>query len=270
MFEFLQPVTLADAVALLRDKPNTKILAGGTDLIIGLKANPGMCEYLLDCKKIPELNELLVDGATLTVGACVTLTKLLEAELPGEYDVLKQGAGELANHLLRNRATLIGNICNASPGGDIIPACLVLGAVVEAVSASGTRQIPLGEFFTGVKKHVLRPDEIAARLIFSPSKGRGFYKKKKRIRGHDLAQVSVAAYYTDDSVLSLAFGAVGPTPVLLDLGKIEKGRLASEKEAIIEKAAAAVSPIGDVRSSKEYRLSMLRHFTGEIIDALSN
>lgn len=271
MYDFLQPQTLEQAVKLLAEKPEPRVLAGGTDLIIALKNKAVSCGCLIDYKKIPSLNTIRVSEEGLEIGAAVTCSQILESDvITGAHKLLKQAAAQLANSLLRNRATLAGNLCNASPGGDLLTACLVLDAWVEAVSQRGTRRILLKDFFKGVKRHALSPDELLTKVVFPPQEGVGRYLKKKRIRGHDLAQVGVSAFYHSSGRLSMAFGAVGPTPILLDnLGTYTKEQLAAQREAILDSAVSAVRPIGDVRSSKNYRLAMVRHLSGKIIDELS-
>ena len=269
MYKFLSPTTTEQACKLLRDTQNLRILAGGTDLIIALKDNIAVCDYVMDIKKIPSLNELEESADGLSVGAAVTIGRLKESGLlQGCYHALFQSASELANSLLRNRATLAGNICNASPGGDMLPSCLALGAWVETMSANGGRRIALENFFTGPKKHVLTPDEMVVRTVIPKSGGFSTFRKKKRIRGHDLAQISVACSYGTDKALTLAFGAAAPTPVKLELGSIERAQLRERKYDIVNKAAEFVKPIGDVRSSKEYRLAMIRHMTAEVIEEI--
>lgn len=270
MPEFIQPTTLQQALDLLREKQNVKFLAGGTDLIIQMREKLVRPACLMDVKKIPELQVFGYSAEGLEIGAAVTCNQILDATLQPAHEVLKQAAGTLANTLLRNRATMVGNICNASPGGDMIPAGLVLQAKLVTASPSGGRVIPLKDFFTGVKKHVLAPDELIVKIVLPMTEGRGVYLKKQRIRGHDLAQVGVAGFYAAGGALTLAYAAVGPTPILLeDLGTYTLADLASKKEALLDKCEQRVSPIGDVRSSKEYRLAMVRYLTGKVLDTFS-
>jgi carbon-monoxide dehydrogenase medium subunit len=183
--------------------------------------------------------------------------------------VLKQAAATLANNSLRNRATLVGNICNASPGGDMLPASLVLSGSVVTASPRGERRVPLKDFFTGVKKHVLARDEIVLRVVFPELYGKSIYLKKRRIKGHDLSQVGVAGFYGDDGELRFALGAVGTTPLLVDFGKIGKTELAARADEISDTVQKAAKPISDLRASKEYRLDMARLFAGRIAAAFA-
>jgi carbon-monoxide dehydrogenase medium subunit len=266
-YQFLQPSTLAEATEILNSHEDVRVLAGGTDLLVLLKDRVLTCRYVMDIKKISELNVLCKSENGLEIGGAVSLNKILASDLTGGcYSVLRDGALALANSLLRNRATLIGNICNASPGGDMLPASLVLGGVLEAVSVSGSRLIPLCDFFTGVKKHVLEKNELVTKITFAEKNGKGVYLKKKRIKGHDLAQTGVAAFWTADGMLSVALGAVAPTPVLIaGMGPIGKSALRRAHDGIETEILNRINPISDTRSSREYRIAMVKYFIGEII-----
>ncbi len=272
MFTFLAPATLKDAQRTLGEKKDLRILAGGTDLMVLLRAGAISARHVMDVKKIPELNVFTYGCDGLEIGGAVTCNQVIDADfLDPAHDVLRQAAATLANTLLRNRATVVGNLCNASPGGDMLTPALVLGGWLVAVSPTGQREIPLSGFFTGVKQHVLAPDEMVVKLVLPRIAGRGIYLKKRRIRGHDLAQVGVSGLYAEDGTLRLALGAVGPTPVLLDdLGRFTQNELREKKPEIVNRAAAAASPISDVRCGRDYRSAMLRLFTGRIIDAFAS
>ena len=266
-YQFLQPSTLNEATEILNSYEDVKILAGGTDLLILLKDRVLTCRYVMDIKKIPELNVFGKTGKNLEIGGAINLNRILASDLTGgAYSALRDGALTLANSLLRNRATLIGNICNASPGGDMLPASLVMDGTVEAVCAAGNRQIPLCDFFTGVKKHVLKKNEMITKITFPEKQGKGVYLKKKRIKGHDLAQVGAAAFWAQDGRLSVALGAVAPTPILITgLGPFDRDGLAAARADIEREVLSRVNPISDTRSSREYRIAMVKYFISEII-----
>jgi CO/xanthine dehydrogenase FAD-binding subunit len=273
--KYLRPETLDEAVNLLAlHGKKLKVLAGGTDIIIGLRENVIDCEYLMDIKRIPEMMEIRYsEEEGLSIGGAVSLNEVKDcSEVSEYYDILKTALNTLANSLLRNRATMVGNICNSSPGGDMLPAALVLGGVVEAVSSEGKRLIPLKQFFLGVKKNVLRENELALRVILPPTKGKGIYLKKQRIKGHDLSQVGVAAYLKEDGALSIALGAVAPVPILInDLGTYSKEQLRDDKtvKTVVTKVLKAINPISDQRASKEYRIAMAKHFTVQALRELA-
>jgi carbon-monoxide dehydrogenase medium subunit len=269
MNQFLSPSTIDEALTFLKEKQELRILAGGTDLIIAIKNRSVTCAHLMDVKQIPELQRVEMTKEGLEIGAAVSLNALLESDLlKGWYRAIAQSAASVANSMLRNRATLVGNICNASPGGDMLPSCLVANAVLHSISPDGGRVIPLRDFFVGVKEHVLAPHEMATKIVIPHVDGVSAFCKKKRIRGHDIAQVSVAASYSREGVLRMAFGAAAPTPLFMELGTYPSGMLRSQRDEIVDAALKYAMPISDVRSSKEYRLAMLKYLANEVLDEI--
>jgi len=269
---YLRPETLNKAVELLdMYGSDGKILAGGTDIIIALKDRTVICKYLIDIKAIQELSNISYTSASgLSIGAAVCLNDIIECpDIKTNYSILAEAAKTLANKLLRNRATLIGNICNSSPGGDMLPAALVLEGSLEVYSINGKRDIPLKEFFLGVKKNAIKDNEIVTRIIFPPTFGIGCFLKKSRIKGHDLAQISIAAFLKDDGMLKVSLGAVAPTPILIeDFRSYRKEELVINIKEITENIMSKIKPISDVRATKEYRLSMVEYLTSEILRKL--
>ncbi|MGE5485992.1 MAG: FAD binding domain-containing protein [Ignavibacteriales bacterium] len=272
--DYLRPAGLDEALEVMaRSGPAARVMAGGTDLIVNLRERSVACKQVLDIKGIPEMHDLLYDpGKGLTVGGAVTISELVTAgPVVRNYPILVEAGKTLANALVRNRATLVGNLCNASPAGDMAPAALVLGAKVIAASRAGQRSIPLEEFFVGVKMNALRPDEIALRVEIPPAAGKGAYMRRSRIRGHDLSQVGVAGFLTDEGRLSLALGAVAPVPVLIrDFDRVQREALWRDAEvlAIVEKVKGRVNPISDQRASREYRLAMVEYLTKQVLERL--
>ncbi|MDF2673918.1 MAG: coxM [Clostridiales bacterium] len=273
--EYLRPETLSEAV-MLKDKygKDARILAGGTDLIINLRDNMISCKYIIDIKKVPEMREISYDqNSGLSVGGAVTLNEMMKnEEVKSKYPILVESSKTLANSLLRNRATMLGNICNASPAGDMIPSALVLEGSVEVLSNKGARNIPLKHFFLGVKKNAIFDNEIAVRIIFPRFDGTGAYLKKSRIKGHDLAQIGVAGMLKNDGKLMLAIAAAAPTPLFFDnLGNFDKRNLGDENiiKNIIEKVMKNIHPISDQRASKEYRIAMAEYLIGEVLQKIS-
>jgi len=213
------------------------------------------------------MNLLEMTETGLSVGGAVSANKLLGSDLlTGSYSVLKDAGLKLANNSLRNRATLIGNLCNASPGGDMIGASMILGGCLVAVSSGNTRSIPLDGFFTGVKTHSLRKDELAVKIVIPRMEGKGVFLKKQRTRGHDLAQVSLTAFRHDDDSLDLVLGAVAPVPVLIR-SMVGAGE-APHTGRIAESALTRISPISDVRSSREYRIAMVKYYISQAVKLL--
>jgi carbon-monoxide dehydrogenase medium subunit len=168
----------------------------------------------------------------------------------------------IASHQLRNRATVIGNIAHASPGADMAPGLLCLGARVQIASQRGRREVPLKDFFTGVKRTVLSHDEIVEAITVPPGTAgsRGSYRKLKRIDGHDLALVGVAVTSKDGAV-RVGIGSAAPTPLLIE-GLTD----ADPADAVVAAAREAIRPISDLRCSKEYREYMIEVFVRRLLE----
>lgn len=271
-FQYIKPKTLDEALNFAHKYgKDARILAGGTDVIVALKGNAVHCKYLLDVKDIKELKGISYsDESGLSIGGAVILNDIIECDkIKPSQQILVQAAKTLANVLIRNRATLVGNICNSSPGGDMLPASLLLEGKICASSVEGDREIELKNFFTGVKKNVLKENEIVTKVIFPPIKGKGVFIKRSRIKGHDLSQISVSGYLKEDGTLKFSLGAVAPTPILVDdLPNYKNGHIAEEAEKIADKVISTINPISDVRATKEYRLAMARYLTSEIAKKL--
>lgn len=270
--QYFKPNSLKDALELLNKYgKDIKILAGGTDLIIALKDKLIVCGYLLDIKAIKELQSINYSSDEgLSIGAAVSLNNIINSEEVSEnYPILVEAAKTLANSLLRNRATLIGNLCNASPGGDMLSPSIVLEGEVEIVSIEGVRYMPLKEFFLGVKKTALKENEMVTRVLFPCIKGQGRYLRKSRIKGHDLAQVAVAAFLKNEGGLNITIGAAGPTPIIVeDFKQFNSMDVLTHREEIINKVMNAIKPISDQRASKEFRIAMALYLTKQILKEL--
>lgn len=277
-FDYLRPRTTEElAAALAVHGADAKLFAGGTDLVVLMRDRLVRPKYVIDIKGIEELRELSWDERRgLTIGAAVTLGELIASEVVRErFGALWKATGTLADPTIRNRATLVGNICNASPAADTAPALLVLGAEVEVVSAKGKRVIPIREFFKGVKRTALEQGEFvrAVRVPNPPEGARGDYLKWGRTRGEDLAVVGVAglAANSGKKLVRIALSSVAPTPLFVPEveGVFEGGGSVEEQ---IDKAASIViekiSPISDVRAGKEYRLYMAGVLTKQILKQL--
>jgi CO/xanthine dehydrogenase FAD-binding subunit len=269
-FGYHRPATLDEAVSLLKNLgAEAGVLAGGTDLLVGLGDGSRSAGHLIDIKGIADLSNIAVQGDHLMIGAGVSVNRLLEfRDLPKPLGALREAAGRLATHQIRNRATVVGNICNASPACDMGPPLLVLDAELTAVSPEGERRIPIGDFFRGVKVTCCKPAEIVTAITI-PVGGHSasVFHKRTRIRGHDLSLVNGAAALGKTGRLKLALGAVAATPVLLS---DFDGWVLDRKPEIEERVIAAIKPIDDVRSSGTYRLAMARFVVGELLARLKD
>jgi CO/xanthine dehydrogenase FAD-binding subunit len=268
-FRYHKPATLDEAIGLLTDfGPDARILAGGTDLLVGLGDATISASHIIDIKGIPGLSQIDCENGTLSIGACVSVNRLLRFEgLPRQCRALRGAASRLATHQIRNRATVVGNICNASPACDMGPPLLVLDASLRTVSARGERTIPLKEFFRGVKTTCCESTEIVTEVVVPVSEATvSVFGKRTRIRGHDLSLVNGAAACEGGTGVRIALGGVAPTPVLVE--GLERWGL-SDGPKIVRHALASISPIDDVRSSKSYRLAMAEMIVDGFVRFLS-
>ncbi len=259
-FDYVKPKTVEEAVAFLENNPGTRVLAGGTDLIVLLRRNLLITDHILDIKGIEGLHRLdYKEGKGLYIGAAVLVNEISEAPMiQDKYRALSQAAGSLASHQLRNRATLVGNICNASPGADLSTPLLVYNAVVHIEGPEGKRELGIEDFFTGVKKTALKKGEIVTGVSL-PDVQEGdssYYKKQARVKGHDLATVGISIRRTSEQETLMGMAAIAPTPIRLrELEKKLKNRDFNEETAnwLKEEIKNHVKPISDVRASLEYR-----------------
>ena len=267
-FTYIAPSRSEELVELLSNNSNTKmILAGGTDLIPSIRLGAFKPDTVIDIKKIPEHRIIKYDEKDgLSIGAAVTVNELIENRIAqSKYRALVLAGKELASNQIRNRATVIGNICNASPCADMALPLLCLGAKVILVSARGRREMVLQDFFAGVKKTQLGLDEYCERITVPSeySNSSAGFKKLKRIKGHDLALVSVCATQ-NQNLIRIAVGSSAPTPVFA--GEFDK-KVTHEK--IIREVLKKVNPIDDIRASREYRLFMLEAYLKRLLKEIS-
>jgi CO/xanthine dehydrogenase FAD-binding subunit len=255
-FSYVEPGSLSELLEFLAAHgPESAVLAGGTDLLIGIRAGIDKPTYVVDLKRIPELQELSYESKSgLSIGAAVNVNRVVEHDAVGNhYKILEIAGRELATFQLRNRATVIGNIVTASPCGDMSSPLLCLDAQVELLSASGSRSMLLKEFITGVKKTRIKPEEIVSRITVPTTfiDAAGGYEKLKRIKGHDLGVVAVTMIKSRET-MRVAISSAAPTPVLLPDFPLDTP--AAEVQKI---AASSISPIDDVRCTREYRYFMV-------------
>ena len=267
-FSYTRPATLAEAVDLLvLHGSGARVLAGGTDLVIRLRDGSYAPSVVVDVKAVPELAPGIRAGADggLVIGATTTMTEIAAHPLiRRDVAALAEAAAVVGSVQVRNRATLAGNLVNASPAADTAPALLVHGAIVVAAGLQGTRRIPLDVFFVQSGVTILEPGELVAavELPGGPSRIASAHQRRTRRRGHDLASVTVACGVDDAGVTRLAFGSVGPRPVLrVD----ESGTLADPdaddeaRDAVLSEMLHGAQPsVTSMRAGPEYRLAMLR------------
>ena len=266
-FAYERPATLADAVALLADPGSeARLLAGGTDLIIRLRDGSMRPSTVVDVKGIAELEgEIRERDRHLRIGARTVMSDILADErIRRDFEALAEGAAVVGSAQIRNRATLAGNICNASPAADTAPALLVYDARIVAVGAVGTRVIPIDAFFVRSGVTTLARDEVVAAidLPLAPGPRGAVHVRRTRRRGHDLASITLTCSVSADGSTRIAYGSVGPRPllvtdttgVLADPAASDAARLGRLDELFVDASPSATS----MRAGPEYRLAMLR------------
>ncbi|HEY8884961.1 MAG TPA: xanthine dehydrogenase family protein subunit M [Chloroflexota bacterium] len=265
-FTYLAPTTLKEAIDLLAEhRGHTKVLAGGTDLMLQLQDGLWEPDYVVDVRNIPELNTLEYSNkAGLTVGAATSLRRIETSPIVLEkYPQLATGAGEIGSVQIRNLASLGGNICTATPSADGIPSLVSLEATARIASARGERTVSLESIFVGVRKTTLKPDELLVDLRIPAPAARtsGVYIKLDTRLQMDLAIVGVATTLSlgaDSTIekVTICLGAVATTPIRVrEAEELLKGRALTDDLLAQAGAAAAraARPISDVRASAEYR-----------------
>jgi CO/xanthine dehydrogenase FAD-binding subunit len=267
--EVLLSSSLEEALAHRRDHPGAVPIAGGTDLMVELNFDRGRPETMIDICRVPELARWRrEDDGSVFLGSGVTYTRIMD-EL-ADQATLVQASRTVGSPQIRNRATVGGNLGTASPAGDALPALAVYDAEIELVKAGGgSRRLPFAGFITGVKRNALEPDELILGAHWRPVRGPGSFSKIGTRNAMVISVAGVAFQMDEDArTVRVALGSVAPTIVrCVDAEAFAAGELsgaglwddphASMDDAVLmrfgELAAAAASPIDDVRGTAAYR-----------------
>jgi CO/xanthine dehydrogenase FAD-binding subunit len=266
--DFLQPTTWSEALAMRAERPDALAIQGGTDVMVDLNFDRRRPGALLDLGRVAELRERGQDDGRVRLGAGVSYARIIEelgAQLPG----LAMASRTVGSPQIRMRGTVGGNLGSASPAGDAHPPLLAADAVVEVESAArGTRMLPAAEFYTGVKRNALEPDELIAAVLVPAAAGpQQFCKVGTRNAMVIAVSAFACALHPDRQAVGTGIGSAAPTPrrateaetflagELADAGLWEsRGELPeSLARAFGERVAAAASPIDDVRGTAAYR-----------------
>jgi carbon-monoxide dehydrogenase medium subunit len=278
-FEYLRPCTVQEVVSLLKEYGvESKVIAGGTDLVVQIRDGMINPRYVIDIAGISKLKGIKGDLTQgIRIGALTTISDLEKSPvLKDGYSIISQAARQLGSEGIRNVGTIGGNLCNAAPSAEMAPALLVLSAKAKVVSPEGTRVVPLEDFFAGPGKTALKPWELVTEIqvpIPLPN-SRGVYLKHS-IRGTiELAIVGVAAILTFNLETGvcleakIGLGAVALTPMRArNAEKIILGKILNDEliESCGNVAADEAKPISDIRASKEYRREMVKVFVRQAI-----
>jgi carbon-monoxide dehydrogenase medium subunit len=271
-FDYFAPTTIGDALAALSGKGHRVCpLAGGTDLIVQLRRGALDADVVVDVKKIPELNGIAYrSGEGLTIGAAVPCHRIVEhADIVKMYPGLVDAVGLIGGTAIKGRATMGGNLCNAAPSADSVPAMIVLGATCHIAGPAGRRTVPVEHFCKGPGETILGRGELLVSVHFPPPKAHfgACYLRFTPRHEMDIAVVGVGASValtpaqTTITEARVALGAVGPTPIFAEAA----GTFLKEKEpseASFAEAARlaqeAARPITDMRGTEAQR----RHLVG--------
>lgn len=265
-FRYARPASLAEATHLLAEGgADTAVLAGGTDLIVALRQGKQAPRLVIDIKGVAELRPpISMEGGWMRISATTLMTALKDDRAIREsFPALAEAAAVVGSVQIRNRATLGGNICHASPAADTVPALLVYAAELELRSESGTRRLAIEDFLVGPGRTALRPGELLTHvaLRLPPLCPGAAFARLTRRRGVDLATINLACGMDGAGTTRLAYGAVGPRAFVVSDGTgvlADPRAAAADKEAILRQLLTRASPISDVRASQDYRAAMLR------------
>src|SRR3990167_4852505 len=277
-FDYFAPQSLSDATSLLRRYgTKARLLAGGTDLLLRLERRLIETSVVVDLKKIRALRGIKATRKGLRIGTVTLMEEIASSPLvQSRYGMIAKGAAAVGSIQTRNRATLGGNLCNASPAADTGPPLIALSARARIAGAKRVREVPLEEFFLGPGKSCLQPNEIL-KEIFVPSpvqRSAGSFQRCTRT-AMDIALVNCAVFLSLASKggvvqdIRIALGAVAPTPVRVQAAEdVLRGKNPDEKtiEEAADCAPACVRPRDDVPSSASYRRAMVRVLTKQAIE----
>ncbi len=263
-FEILQPKTVHDVCSCLdKYKHKSMLHAGGTDLLVRLRAGLICPSFIIDLSKVASLKTLAVmSQGTILIGSMVTIAELSSMPvIKTRYQALYEALESIGSPQIRNRGTLAGNICNASPAADCLPPMLIFGAGVNIRGVHGSRKISVDELITGPGTTSLEPDEFVESIELPEQNGEfaSAYMKIGRRKAVDCSIVGTAVRLGVDQSVRAAFGAVAAKPFRAE--SVEKHLTdRTWQQELVEQASilvrSEVTPIDDIRASKEYRQEM--------------
>lgn len=258
-----RPDALQEALEILATS-GAQVIAGGTDIFPAVTGRELRAE-VLDITGISALSAIEKTDGGWRIGAAVKWAEIARAKLPSSFQALQQAALKVGSVQIQNSATLVGNICNASPAADGIPPLLVLDAALEVSSVRGSRQVALAEFILGVRKIALEPDEIVTAILIPTAaiSGRSAFEKfgARKYLVISICMVAVRVEVVDGKFTSAAVAVGASSPVVKRLSALEEVMIGSEvkaqnwQEVLQDEVQAALSPIDDIRADAESRKS---------------
>ncbi|MBN18228.1 MAG: carbon monoxide dehydrogenase [Chloroflexi bacterium] len=263
--DYIQPSTLDDALGLLKKHgEKAGILAGGTDLLVLLRAKAKSSDIIVDIKNIAELNQLDFDKKTgLTIGAAVPCYKIYnDSNVKKYYPGIIDSASIIGGTQIQGRATLGGNLCNSAPSADAVPGMIAMGVTCKVAGSNGVREVPVEEFCLAPRKNILKPDEILVSLNYpapKPNTGSRYIRFIPR-NEMDIAVVGVGVYVELENNkfkdLRVSLASVAPKPIFVqEAGTSVVGKEVNEENINLAalKAKEAAKPITDMRGTIEFR-----------------
>ncbi|MBW1933558.1 MAG: xanthine dehydrogenase family protein subunit M [Deltaproteobacteria bacterium] len=277
-FQYFKPQSLQQAWQLKREWPNAFFIAGGTDLMVQIKNMELSPPALISLRSIAELKGIET-GQTTRIGALTTISDISQhPELAQKFPLLQEAARNLGSFQIRNVATIGGNLCNCSPSADMALPLLVLEAKLKLQRPQGTRLISVEELFKGPGKTCLYPDEILTDILLNHPRqnAKSIFLKKGRVK-MDLALASLAVLLETEEEkclkARLAAGSVAPVPLRLkEVEAMLEGKVLTEDliEEAQELAMKVITPISDVRASRQYRRQILAVLVRRTLEKLNS
>lgn len=277
-FDYNAPNTLSAALAQLESYPSAYLLAGGTDLLVQLRAGRKQTDLVVDIKHVPELNALTFDEQTgLTLGAAVCCSSTYEnAAVKKHYPSLAEVASIIGGTQIQGRASIGGNLCNSAPSADTVPLLIALSAKCRVASAKGEREIAVEDFCIAPGKNAMLPGEMLVSIrIPAPAKGSGAHYLRFIPRNEmDIAVAGVGASVVVENGMfkeaRIALASVAPKPLFVrQAGDSLLGKPVNAQsiEDAAELAKAAATPITDMRGTAEYRRHLCAVLTKRTLEA---
>ena len=273
-FKYFKPQDIQEAFDIIQQEgESVRFLAGGTDLLVRLKSRHIVPDAVVDLKAIDDLNlGIRIDGQEVTIGSLTTFSKIsTDPIILEQFPALADAASEVGSVQIRNRATIGGNICNASPAADSLPPLFIYDAKVKLMKKDSSRIIPIDSFLLGPGKTALAEGELLAGIVIPipASDQAASFTRLTRRRGADLATINICCQVFRGGQTRFAVGAAAPVPFIVEdpsgLLSDPSGDPAA-KRAIVEELMQAASPISDVRASKEYRQAMVVNLALRALD----
>ena len=272
-FKYAAPTTLEDAFSLLFGAVcDAAPLAGGTDLINNIRVGAQSPKLVILLRKIRELSGAIQEKQEgVLIGVLATLSEIAQhACLRHNFPAIAESANLIGSKQIRNRATMAGNICNASAAADTVPALLLYDATVNIAGSNGRRSVPIASFVRSPNRTCLAAGEIVESIFvpYPAAPSSSCYVRFARRQGADLAIVGVAAFASVTNEIRLALAAVGPTAFrAYEAESIwQQGvQVPDIWERGLAKVVDAATPISDLRASREYRLALIKVLTAEAV-----